>query len=204
MIKPVRPQGVIFTYSLKAQFPFIDQLLTYRPKQRMRTRTTGLTVQELARYLGGRVQMLVSGTDTPNRNAKLVAVDIVNEEVKIAFEGGRTERDLAPDAIRPVLRRLTSINDDEAKTCFKEAYECEGDITVSVIRGHDYIELFSDPVTLIITTQGVISSSRDSGHRVSPARINARAVLNYLDAQGFDLDGLIDAGFSVDDDTLEA
>jgi hypothetical protein len=178
------------------------QTPTYYPKYIMKTRTTGLTAQELARYLGGRVQVLVDGTDAQSRNAKLVAVDITSGEVKVCYEGSRLEHELSPELVRPVLRKLVAISNDEARECFKSAYSWDEDIDVTVTRGNDYIELYADPITLIITTKGVIASSKDSGYRVGPARVNARAIINYLDAQGFDLDGLIEAGLSVDDETL--
>ncbi|WP_338874889.1 hypothetical protein WBJ53_04635 [Spirosoma sp. SC4-14] len=168
----------------------------------MKTRTTGLTAQELARYLGGRVQVLAEGNDVQSRNAKLVAVDILNEEAKVCYDGSRIEYSLSSEFIRPVLRKLVTINNEEASECFKTAYSWEEDIDVVVTRGNDYIELYADPITLIITAKGVIASSKDSGYRVGPARVNARAILNYLDAQSFDLDGLIESGFAIDDEIL--
>ena len=176
-----------------------NQVPTHYPIQLMKTRTTGLTVQELARYLGSRVQ--VDSPDAQSRNAKLVTVDIANDEVKVCYDGSRIEHELSPELIRPVLRKLVTITDEEARTCFKEAYSWEEEVAVTVTRGNDYIELFADPITLIITSRGIIASSKDSGYRVGPARINARAILNYLDLQGFDLDGLIEAGLAIDDET---
>lgn len=164
----------------------------------MKTRTTGLTVQELAHYLGSRVQ--VDSPDAQSRNAKLVTVDTANDEVKVCFEGSRIEQEVSPELIRPVLRKLITITNAEARTCFKEAYSWEEETDVTVTRGNDYIELFADPITLIITSKGVIASSKDSGYRVGPARINARAILNYLDTHCFDLDGLIEAGLAIDDE----
>ncbi len=178
-----------------------DQVSTHHPKRTMKTRTTGLTALELARYLGARVQVLVEGTDAPNRNAKLVAVNISNDEVKVCYEGSRTEHELSPEQVRPVLRKLVTITNEEALDCFKLAYALEEDADLSVTRGNDYIELYADPITLIITAKGVVASSKDSGYRVGPARINARAIVTYLEKQAFDLEGLIEQGLAVDDET---
>ena len=181
---------------------FFEHRLTHSPKRLMRTRTTALTAQELARYLGSQVLVLDEGTGVKNRQAKLVAVNVSNEEIKVCFDESREVYELTPDAIRPIRRRLTSISLEEARHCFKAAYNWDKDTELLVTFGNDYIELSADLMTLIITTRGVISSSRDSGYSVAPARINARATLTYLDLRGFDLDGLIDAGLSVENETM--
>lgn len=179
------------------------EIPTHYPNYLMKTRTTGLTAQELARYLGGPVVVVADESDIQPRNAKLVAVDIMQEEVKVCFDGSRIEYELSPEAIRPVLRKLTTITTEEANLCCKLAYGWAEDTIVNTIvtRGNDYIELYTEPFTLIITAKGVISSSKDSGYRVSPARINARALLMYLESRSFDLDGLLDTKFSVEDNS---
>lgn len=183
--------------------PLFRETLTHDPNYRMKTRTTGLTAQELARYLGGPVVVVADGPNAQPRNAKLVAVDITQEEVKVCFDGSRIEYELSPEAIRPVLRKLTTITTEEANTCCKLAYGWADDtlVNTTITRGNDYIELYTEPFTLIITAKGVISSSKDSGYRVSPARVNARALLMYLESKGFDLDSLLDTGFSVEDES---
>jgi hypothetical protein len=165
---------------------------------------SSLMIKELTRYLGRQVQVNSLEHDKHGETGVLQYVrdkiegNSLTPTVGVWFKGEAFTRSMHPQQIRPFLRRLDSLTDEEARQCFRLGYPYwDLGETVTLAKSETHIELVSGPIRLTITNQGAISSERQFDGAIVPARVNIWDVLNYLDSLFVDTYGYIERGIAV-------